>query len=336
MAQGLRTVLIERDADPEGLVRAAELDPRIFDGRSLSVPFVALGRLFALAAERTRCPHLGLLVGQHADLGSLGLVGLLMRHCATVGDALRALEAHIGVQDRGAVVGLGIEAELAVLSYAPHEPVSEGAALQSERALAVTTNILRALCGSDWVPLEVLLPRSVPPDTGPYQDFFCAPVRFDQEMAALVFPAPVLALPIAGADPAIRRRVEDQVRCLEAAQPHTLADDLRQYLRTAVTRRRCRAERVARLKFLHRRTLSRRLRAEGTSFRRLANEVQFQVAKQLLTDTTMGLAQISAVLDFSEPAAFTHAFRRWSGTTPSAWRKANRPADLSRRPEGGP
>ena len=43
--------------------------------------------------------------------------------------------------------------------------------------------------GSDWAPLEVLLPRSAPRDTAPYSGFFRAPVRFDQEVAALVFPA---------------------------------------------------------------------------------------------------------------------------------------------------
>nr|WP_238179788.1 AraC family transcriptional regulator [Methylobacterium dankookense] len=31
--------------------------------------------------------------------------------------------------------------------------------------------------------------------------------------------------------------------------------------------------------------------------------------------------QISATLDFSEPSAFTQAFRRWSGVTPSSWRR---------------
>jgi AraC-like DNA-binding protein len=48
------------------------------------------------------------------------------------------------------------------------------------------------------------------------------------------------------------------------------------------------------------------------------------VAKQLLADTSMSLTQISTALNFSEPAAFTHAFRRWSGMAPSIWRQANR------------
>jgi AraC-like DNA-binding protein len=194
-----------------------------------------------------------------------------------------------------------------------------------ERALATVTNILRGLCGAEWAPLEVLLPRSAPRDTAPYAGFFRAPVRFDQEVAALVFPAELLKQRITGEDPVVRRRIEARLRRLEADQPASLTDKLREYLQAAVTRQRCKAERVARLRLVTRRTLSRRLKAEGTSFRQLNNESHFAVAKQLLVDTSMSLTEISGALNFSEPAAFTHAFRRWSGTTPSAWRRVNRP-----------
>ncbi len=172
----LHTVLVELGADPDGLIGEAGLDPRLFDGGHRLVPFTALGRLIALAAERTRCPHLGLLVGQRTTLASLGLLGLLMRSSDTVGDALRALEAHLCVRNRGAAVGLGVHDGIAVLSYAPHEPEAEGAVHHSERGLAKATNLLRALCGPDWAPLEVLLPRSAPRDTAPYTDFFRAPL----------------------------------------------------------------------------------------------------------------------------------------------------------------
>ncbi len=56
---------------------------------------------------------------------------------------------------------------------------------------------------------------------------------------------------------------------------------------------------------MNRRTLSRRLRAEGTTFTQLADEAHFQVAKKLLADPCMSLAQISAVLKFSDPSGFT-------------------------------
>jgi AraC-like DNA-binding protein len=321
--------LIERGADPDGLRGELRLDPRHFDSGKL-VPYAALGRLITLGAERTNCPHLGLLVGQRTTLVSLRQLGLLMRHSNTVGDALRALEVHCGRQNWGAVVGLGIDNDVAVLSYAPYGPEAESAATHSERALAAMTNVLRTLCGAHWAPEEVLLPRSKPGDATPYDRFFQARVRFDQEMAALVFSAELLKQRIAGADLTVRRMAERRIHQLEAKQACNLTDELRRYLRTQVTRQRCKAERVARMKLVTRRTMSRRLKAQGTTFRRLAVEAQFEVAKQLLTDTSMSLTQVSAVLNFSELAAFTRAFRRWSGTTPSAWRRENQPAETSR------
>jgi AraC-like DNA-binding protein len=222
------------------------------------------------------------------------------------------------------VIGLGTDSGVAVLSYAPYGPEAECAAIQSERALATLTNVLRALCGADWALQEVLLPRSKPRDAFPYDRFFRAPVWFDQELAALVFSAEVLEQPITGADPSIRQRAEKRIRRLEVQQSSNLTEELRRYIRAQMTRQRCSAERVARMRLVTRRTLSRHLRAEGTTFRQLANEALFGVAKQLLADTSMSLTEISTSLNFSEPAAFTHAFQRWSGMAPSAWRRENR------------
>ena len=126
----------------------------------------------------------------------------------------------------------------------------------------------------------------------------------------------------------LRSRIaEERLRQLQAKQASNLTEEVCQYLQAQVSRQRCKAESVARMRHVDRRTLSRRLRAEGTTFRQLAGEAQFRVAKQLLVDTGMSLTQISAALNFSELAAFTHAFRRWSGMTPSAWRHENRPTD---------
>ena len=158
VGQEIYTALVELGADPDDLLAELGLDPRHFDDGQL-VPYASLSRLIALGAERTNCPHLGLLVGQRATLASLGWLGLLMRHSDTVGDALRALEGHSGKQNWGAVVGLGTDSDVAVLSYAPYGPEAESAVIHSERALATKTNVLRVLCGSDWAPEEVLLPR---------------------------------------------------------------------------------------------------------------------------------------------------------------------------------
>jgi AraC-like DNA-binding protein len=40
----------------------------------------------------------------------------------------------------------------------------------------------------------------------------------------------------------------------------------------------------------------------------------------MLEDSKMEILEISALLDYEGPIAFTRAFRRWSGTTPAKWR----------------
>jgi len=77
---------------------------------------------------------------------------------------------------------------------------------------------------------------------------------------------------------------------------------------------------------VHRRTMNRYLKAAGTGFRAVADGVGFEIARQLIADTDIPLAQISAMLDFSEPTAFTRAFHRRSGDTPSDYRAERKPA----------
>ncbi|ACL57397.1 helix-turn-helix domain-containing protein [Methylobacterium nodulans] len=103
-----------------------------------------------------------------------------------------------------------------------------------------------------------------------------------------------------------------------------MTDELHQRLRATMIEQPLSKQQVAQQMGIHRRTLSRRLKSEGTSFTQIVDEAQLGIAKRLLADTTMSMAEISAALKFSEPAAFTHAFRRWTGTTPSAWRKDHR------------
>ena len=109
-----------------------------------------------------------------------------------------------------------------------------------------------------------------------------------------------------------------------------LAHDLRRVLRTELLRGTCSASNIARLFSMHRRTMSRHLRINGLAFRKVADEIRFEIACDLLENTSMALSQVAAVLRYSEMSAFTRAFRRWSGQTPSAWRASHQRIRKSR------
>jgi len=63
----------------------------------------------------------------------------------------------------------------------------------------------------------------------------------------------------------------------------------------------------------HPRTLNRRLKNAGTSFRQLHNRARHETARQLLRDTTGSIEAIATLLGFSGRSAFNRAFSRWQG-----------------------
>lgn len=324
VAKEIVPVLQSFGLDPNPIVKEAGLDPALFDDVTSVIAHAALGRLLTLCVERTYCPHFGLMVGQRATILSLGLVGRLMQHCETIGDALRSLVSNLVIQNRGAVPSLSICADFAQFTFSIYQPEIESVDQILDGALAVAVNAIRSIHGADWNPSEVLLPHKHPRDIAPYRRHFRAPVRFDQENATLSMSACDLERRISGADPILRAVLEEHIHQLKGQSGAEFSDDIRRLLRARLTTNRCSAEDIAVLLTMHRRTLSRRLRACGIGYRKIANETRFEVARQLLEDTHMPLGQIAAALGYSEASAFTRAFRRWSGLPPTIWRADER------------
>jgi len=75
------------------------------------------------------------------------------------------------------------------------------------------------------------------------------------------------------------------------------------------------------------RTLARRLQAQGLSFSGLLDEARREAALQALAHTQRPLAEIGQALGYAEPSVFNRAVRRWTGSTPGAWRLAQQVTD---------
>jgi AraC-like DNA-binding protein len=69
------------------------------------------------------------------------------------------------------------------------------------------------------------------------------------------------------------------------------------------------------------RTLARRLGEEDTNFAEILDEMRCELAVRYLEDPKLSISQIAWLLGFREVAAFTHAFRRWTGKPPSMMRR---------------
>lgn len=309
-------------ADPEEVLAEAGVDLTLFADPEHRVSLAAHNRIVQHCADRTRCPHFGLLVGQQDGLQSLGLLGVLVKYSADVQSALDSLVRHLRVQVQGARASLVVEGDWAILSWEIHESGVEAIDQLGDGAIAVYHNILGELCGPDWKPTEAWFAHRRPANIAPFREFFKVPLRFDAEQFALVFPAALLKRRLPEVDDQVRRLLQSEIDVIEQRHGDDFPQQVRSVLRTALLTGHLKADHVASLFGMHCRTLHRRLSESGTSFQQLVDDSRFAFAKQLLQDTTMDLAEISGLLGYAAPSVFTRAFQRWSGTTPAAWRDA--------------
>jgi AraC-like DNA-binding protein len=176
----------------------------------------------------------------------------------------------------------------------------------------------------------VLLSRPQPEDVGPYKSCLGPRVRFDQVYSAVRFARRWLTQPTLDPDP---KRYKALLQAVEAHAAVQLVPRLHRALRVLLIQGQCSGDSLAQMLSLGRRTLNRRLRAQGTTFQMLLDEVRFDVARQLLAHTHTPLDQIASALCYADVSGFMHAFRRWTGTTPAQYRhQLSRLAGAGKRP----
>jgi len=310
----LPRLLRARGVNPESVMRAAELPGTALQAPDNRIPYVAAVRLMAESARQTGCQHFGLVAAQEWRLRHLGLVGELTRSCATLGDALQTLVAYQQLNAQGGAPYL-LEFDQSVeLGYLVFHPNPGDTSSLFELTLGVGVIFIRELCGEAWNPREVTLPCSRPVDLRPYRDHFRCRLRFDAERAAFSFPKAAMEQAVAGGDPARKRALEGEAQRLLDKNFMPL---LYRVLRELLARGTVSAEATAQELALHRRTFTRRLQAHGVTFQAVLDEVRYEVARQLLRDTKLPIVKIAEALCYAEASSFNHAFRRWSGQSPS-------------------
>ncbi|MGB2818174.1 MAG: AraC family transcriptional regulator [Burkholderiaceae bacterium] len=319
----LPQLISQLGGDPDVVLSDAGLDRAALGQPDDRVPYVTFLEVLNRAAENTGCGHFGLLAGRLNHLSDLGLVGELVRNSPTVGRALEALTVHQHLNSEGGLAFLLKRGDYVDLGYASYHPLVSGVAQAHDAALATVMNIMTDLCGPTWKPYEALLPHAKPLDVAQYRAFFKVVPRFDAEYCAMRFPARDLARAVRDANPETLRRCEIAAR---TEGPSDFMQQVYRGLRRLMLENRHSGDDLAQLLAMHRRTLNRRLKAKGTTFQHVLDDIRFEVARDLLSNSNAHLDDIAATLGYAAVTPFMRTFRRWSGTTPGQWRRTVRTA----------
>lgn len=322
--RGLPKVLAKLGTDSGPLLRTCGLAAEDFEDWERTIAFDEIDSLLGLCVRTTRCPYFGLLLGDHIDLQALGLAGRLARNAVSVGAALQDLIGYFVLHDTGGTPSLAIHEATVSFSYGIHTPGVRNSEQVYDLTAVASRNILRQLCGPQWKPDIILLPRRRPADIHPYLEIFGAPLRFDATQCAVQFPVAWLEQPASDADPMLHSLLEE---CAAAALAHAnplLKVEVRRAIRLLLMNGGCSRAMVAARLGMPERTLGRRLHEAGTTFQALLDDGRADMAKQLLHDSRASIARISASMGYKGPTVFTRAFRRWTGMTPREYRASVR------------
>lgn len=291
----------------------------------LRVPEASIEAAWRLATTLTHDDAVGVHLAMSLPRGALDLIEYAFRSSASLATALERLARYGRVlSDRVAArTDANAEGLLLLFRDAGTTALHHG---RAEFALAAALKLARDCTGQDIKPLQVCFVHPAPPDTSEHRQFFRVPVRFGAGSTAMILSALDAARPMVDADEAlssiVRRRLDKALEERDLHNVGPLSGRVRRLLMEQLGGAAVTPASIARALAISRRTLSRRLADEGTSFRDILNDVRREFGCALLQDRSLSVGDIAFFLQYSEPTAFHRAFRRWTGQTPRDFRDA--------------
>ena len=172
-------------------------------------------------------------------------------------------------------------------------------------------------------PREVWFTHAAQGPAEEYQQVLGCPVLFERDRMALRYDDEALAAAARQHDPQLFRILESHAERVLAEMPAPAT--LRERVRREVVQRLREGEPaiagIAEAMATSERSLQRKLQAEGVSFRDVVDEARHKLAVVYLGDQNLSLTDVACLLGYSEAAAFTRAFKRWTGQAPSQARR---------------
>ncbi len=310
--------LADEGFDPRDVLARAAIPASVLDDAGVRLPQDRLEALWLAAVDLTGDPAVALRTSTRVRPSTLGVIG----HLALVSESGRcAFEVVRGLTP---LLWEGVECDLECDTDAAFIRCRSGSdhptsRLTTEYAVGLMVSMGRAFGSVRLDPLEARFSFAPPDYAEQYEEILRLPVRFGTGEDGVLFPIAMLDGSNPSADAALRHLLEQYA-----------ADQLARTLSNAPLSRRVRAcilsdlrggrfgaDAVAARLALSARTLRRRLHEEGTNFQEILDDVRTELARRYLFEERRAVGEVSFLLGFSDPSAFTKAFRRWTGRAPA-------------------
>jgi len=298
-------------------LRNARITPSHLDGR-LTLEQNQVDQVVAYVGRFV--PDISLRMYAKAELTDLGVIGYVAINSDTVGKALTFLIRYHELTTERFIDSLTVEGDFAIVSAIPLMSHIQDFKSIVEDSFAGNWRVLKLLLGDtvDFRNARIFFNYPKPDYESSYRKVFQCPYEFDAERSELRFPSSWLEQPIASAN----RVLADVCRamCERLLGAGSASKETSQIVRRLLLCRQGRSmyrldEAAAELR-LSTSQLRKRLYRAGTSYKELVLEVRMALAKHYLEDTDLAIQEIAYLLDYSQPAPFSRAFKTYYGVSP--------------------
>lgn len=286
------------------------------------VPLSFLYDFWEAVRQTTNQYGLGLRLAQLVRPETYEVFGYVLRTSATLGDALLRATRFVRLVTETVELSFYVEGDRAILVHKPLFPELLHPEA-SEFILGAIGMVARHLTEKHLVPTEVRFAHAAPPDIRFHQEVFEAPVYFGRPHNGYVFDSTLLHTPVVSHDSQLCAVLEGEAEQLLAKLPKTgqLSRKVQELLSAELRGGNPNADHIADQLGMHPKTLSRRLKAEGTTHQQLLDQLRYQLAERYLLEPNLSIGEVAFLLGYSDTSSFNKAFKRWTGTAPQFYRQ---------------
>ncbi|WP_025470595.1 AraC family transcriptional regulator [Acinetobacter lactucae] len=275
-------------------------------------------RFWKAAEQISKDPDIGLHVGSQMPAFRGLVIEYLFLSSSTFGEGLQRALRYQALLTDVFDLKLTVKEDEAILSGFEH-PVRH----YLECGIGIFLNFFKYITNNEFRPSQITLSYQQGASASAYQEAWNCPVILNKNQGAIIFPSALLNKTSPAAEPELLKIhetiAEQQLSTLEK---HQLVYEIERLLSNGLLESRefdqtFIAEKLNR----NPRTLRADLQAINTNYEKILNQHREKLARRLLAHTQETMDQIVYLTGFSEPSAFTRAFKRWTGETPSAYRQ---------------
>jgi len=282
------------------------------------VPLGAYLGFMEAASISAGMPHFGLAAAKASTTDSLGALSFLVLSAPTLLDGFSGFVRYLDAMQEGTHYALESEGHSAAFVYQIEDERLTPRRQDSEYSLGATHHLLVQYVGREFEPREVHFEHERAGRYAIYEEYFRCPVFFSQPMNRLLFDRALLDNRSAGLSnrlfPILAAHLQSLVS--SRAQPKGFADQVTRSLDAQRLQSPPELAALAAEFGISASTFSRRLKAEGSSYRELLEARRMAMAERLIDAGNRSIADIALAVGFSETASFTRAFRRHFGCSP--------------------